>query len=228
MKICNPLLGQSLLSDGTCRTCSDPNCADCSSSLSVCSKCTSFYVLKNGVCLLKCPTGSILSYVEFNNFVCLSASSTLQSAQCLNYTSVSFNQTSFVICKQCPPGSFIYGSNCVQDCRSFNSILSNDLSSGVCRCPLGQIMINTTCHQISACPIKMTYYQNLGMCLSCPYGCLTCIANSDPIICTSCTPGFIFFAYSFPYCGFNSPYYQCINDYSLVGNYSCLPNNPTT
>lgn len=88
-------------------------------------------------------------------------------------------------------------------------------------------MINTTCYQISSCPIKMTYSPNLGMCLSCPYGCLTCIANSFPMICTSCTPGFIFFAYSFPYCGFNSPYYQCINDYSLVGNYSCIPNNPS-
>lgn len=176
---------------------------------------------------MKCNEGSLLSYIEFNNFVCLPLISSHSSARCLNYTSVSFNQTSFIICRKCPPGTYTYGANCVQDCRSFNSILTNDISSSVCRCPIGYIMINTTCHQISTCPIKMTYHPNLGMCLSCPYGCLTCIANSEPIICTSCTPGFIFFAYSFPYCGFNSPYYQCINDYSLVGNYSCLPNNPT-
>ena len=105
--------------------------------------------------------------------------------------------------------------------------LQADSVYGVCRCPTGWIMINVTCHQISHCPIKMAYAPNLGMCFSCPYGCLTCIANSYPTICTSCTPGFIFFAYSFPFCGFNSPYYQCINDYEMVGNYSCLPISPS-
>lgn len=198
---CNPLKGQTLTENNVCQTCTDTKCVSCPLNPSTCTKCAPFYGLANNACVLGCPSGTVLSYLEFNSFSCLAVNNTPVFNQCSNFTSVSFNQTAFVVCTSCPIGTFIFGAECVTNCPSGQNLQSDSLY-GICRCPTGWIMINVTCYQISHCPIKMAYAANLGMCFSCPYGCLTCIANSIPTICTSCTPGFVFFAYSFPFCGF--------------------------
>lgn len=75
---------------------------------------------------------------------------------------------------------------------------------------------------MTTCPIKMYYNNTISACLACPYGCLTC--SGSPDVCFSCAPGYIHFAYSSPFCGFDSPFYQCIVGYSLdYTNKRCVP-----
>jgi hypothetical protein len=48
-------------------------------------------------------------------------------------------------------------------------------------------------------------------------------------VCFSCAPGYIYFTYSSPFCGFDSPFYQCIVGYTLdFQNKRCLPTTITS
>lgn len=50
---CSPGSGFSIVNK-TCQSCSDPNCINCSSDVSICTRCSVLYSLSNGVCLRTC------------------------------------------------------------------------------------------------------------------------------------------------------------------------------
>ena len=49
-KTCSPGLGNSMV-NGQCQSCTDPNCLDCSTSVSICLRCNLLYAVSNGACL---------------------------------------------------------------------------------------------------------------------------------------------------------------------------------
>ena len=53
-KTCSPGLGMSVI-QGSCSPCSDPNCLNCSSDVSVCLRCGPLYAVSSGACLRTVP-----------------------------------------------------------------------------------------------------------------------------------------------------------------------------
>lgn len=54
----NSLIYSNLTNTTSCVKCADSNCIDCSSNANVCKKCSIFYSLNNGTCLLSCPSNT--------------------------------------------------------------------------------------------------------------------------------------------------------------------------
>jgi proprotein convertase subtilisin/kexin type 5 len=212
--LCNGLVAQSANGNGTCFTCGDINCQLCSSQ-TTCTRCTPLYSLSNGQCLMNCSATQTAAFGGSGSFVCLS-----NIANCLTITTAYINGTGYLQCLSCNVGTYIYGDSCVTTCPAGTN---PDSTTSSCKCAtVGYILINKVCTQMTTCPIKMYYNNTINACLACPYGCLTCTGAPD--VCYSCALGYIYFAYSSPFCGFNSPFYQCIVGYTLdAATRRCLP-----
>lgn len=218
---CNGLAGQApnpnSTNSGTCITCSDPNCEACLVPI-ICTKCTPLYALNNGICVLNCTTQ--MAFAGSGAFTCLPP-----ITNCLTAVPNYINGTAYLQCLTCNPGTYIFGNACVSTCPAGTN---SDSTTSSCKCAtVGYILINQVCTQMVTCPIKMYYNNTIASCLPCPYGCISCIGS--PEVCFSCAPGFIHFAYSTPFCGFDSPFYQCIVGYTLdSANRRCFPTDMTS
>lgn len=216
---CNGLVDHSVIgANGICIVCNDLNCQECEQPYA-CKRCQPIYALYINQCLLVCPSGTELSLASLGNFQCLT-----RATNCVNASSMTINGTAYLQCKQCLSNLYTYGEECVANCPGGTS--PNPIAMA-CICPSGQILINKVCVSMVQCPITMYLSTKLGTCLMCPFGCLVCMGGSS--ICITCAPGYVFFAYSPPYCGYNSPLYQCTNTYTFdFENSRCLPNVVTS
>lgn len=126
---------------------------------------------------------------------------------CFTYLTSHYKGVPYSKCDDCMPGYFSHMSTCVQQCPSgyyaFNSY---------CACAgVANLTINDKCLNQVTCPIGMSFDIRSHSCLSCPFGCISCINTQ----CTSCNPGY--FLYVSPQsilCRRKSPLFPCNQQYS--------------
>ena len=115
----------------------------------------------------------------------------------------------FLKCDMCMTG-ISHLDKCVTECPS-GYYAHNDK---YCACAgIKNITIGDECIDLPGCPITMSFDIRSHSCLSCPFGCMSCINTQ----CTSCNPGY--FLYISPQsilCRRKSPLFPCDKQYELV------------
>jgi hypothetical protein len=66
---CNPAKGLSLI-NGECKSCSDPNCLDCTTDVNVCKKCSLLYAIEANKCVQMCGQNAAVIPIYGFNGVC--------------------------------------------------------------------------------------------------------------------------------------------------------------
>lgn len=110
-------------------------------------------------------------------------------------------------CDVCPNNQIAHLGYCVSACPTGYSSFFGQY----CICNGGLLTIYDKCLNITGCPIKMSFDIISHSCLSCPFGCMSCIGS----VCTSCNPGY--FLYISPQgirCRRKSPLFDCSGQYS--------------
>ena len=138
---------------------------------------------------------------------------------CMVTIASSYKGVPFLKCDQCPPGQYSHIDRCVSQCPPNYYIHNNKY----CACAgVANLTINDKCYNQIACPINMYFDFPSHSCLSCPFGCISCI-NSQ---CTACNPGY--FLYISPQsilCRRKSPFFPCDQQYSWQRNSTCMITN---
>lgn len=140
---------------------------------------------------------------------------------CMAYLSSFYNNTPFIKCDQCVPGYIAHQDKCVTQCPSGYYDLNNYC---VCAGTTNNLTVNNLCINQTACPIMMSFDIRSHSCLSCPFGCISCVNTQ----CTSCSPGY--FLYISPQsilCRKKSPLFPCNQQYSWQRNTTCAVTNYT-
>jgi hypothetical protein len=188
---------------GSCLKCNDINCADCTGNQNICQKCNMMYSLSNGACVMKCLVNSMSVYSPGFSTTCIPK----PDPNCQYYLTSFYKNTPFLKCDLCPKGYIAHKDGCVTQCPSDYYALNS-----YCVCSqIGTLTINDICLSAPACPIMMSYDIRSHSCLSCPFGCMSCINTQ----CTSCNPGY--FLYISPQsilCRRKSPLFPCNGQYS--------------
>lgn len=131
-----------------------------------------------------------------------------------------YQNTPFIKCDLCPKGYLAHLDGCVTSCPSNYYPLNNYC---VCSTP-GTLTINNLCVNAIACPIMMSFDIRSHSCLSCPFGCISCVNTQ----CTACNPGY--FLYISPQsilCRRKSPLFPCDGQYSWQRETTCSVTNYT-
>lgn len=58
--------------------------------------------------------------------------------------------------------------------------------------------------------------ESMRACLSCDYGCATCVSYNSTTYCTSCYPGYILFVVGNPVCHLDSSLLGCSKEHGLI------------
>lgn len=99
------------------------------------------------------------------------------------------------------------------------------MHNNYCTCGgANNLTIHDKCLNQIACPVGMSFDIRSHSCLSCPFGCMSCINTQ----CTSCNPGY--FLYVSPQeilCRRKSPLFPCDQQYSLQQGSTCMLTNFT-
>lgn len=137
------------------------------------------------------------------------------------YLSSFYNKTPFIKCDQCVPGYIAHQDKCVTQCPSGYYSLN-----GYCVCggTTNNLTVSNQCLNQTACPIMMSFDIRSHSCISCPFGCLSCVNTQ----CTACSPGY--FLYISPQsilCRKKSPLFPCNQQYSWQRNTTCAVANYT-
>lgn len=138
----------------------------------------------------------------------------------MSYLSSSYKGVAYVKCDECFPGSYAHLDKCVDACPPGYYVHNNYCTCG----GVANLTINDKCLNQVACPIGMSFDIRSHSCLSCPFGCISCINEQ----CTACNPGY--FLYVSPQsilCRKKSPYFPCDQQYSWQRNTTCMLINYT-
>ena len=163
-----------------------------------------------------CTAPALEVYSEYFSTQCLSSA----DMSCFNFLTSHYRGTPYLKCDQCFPGNIAHQDGCVASCPA-GYFSHNDM---YCACSGGTITIHDQCMELPGCPITMYFDILSHSCLSCPFGCMSCI-NSQ---CTSCNPGY--FLYISPQsilCRRKSPLFPCDQQYSWQRGTTCLVTNYT-
>lgn len=151
-------------------------------------------------------------YSEYFDTKCLSAS---ENSTCIDYLVSHYRNTPFLKCDSCFFGK-MHLDTCVDECP-IGYYAHNDK---YCACSgVKNMTIHDQCLELQACPITMSFDIRSHSCISCPFGCMSCINTQ----CTSCNPGY--FLYISPQsilCRRKSPLFPCDNQYSWQRDNVCL------
>jgi cysteine-rich repeat protein len=154
------------LNNFQCKPCS-LSCFKCSGTASFCTSCPSglHFYLNN--CVENCPNNF---YVDVTN-TCISCS--LNCNTCASAT----------VCLRCENGFFLSGGLCVACQASCSKCITS--ASNCLECSSVLLLAQSGSCVASCSP---GYYLADRTCLTCPTGCALC---TSPIICTSCSPGYL-------------------------------------
>jgi hypothetical protein len=132
-----------------------------------------------------------------------------------------YQKVPYLKCDQCFGGMLAHLDKCVSQCPANYYIHNNQY----CACAgVANLTINDKCLNQIACPIGMSFDIKSHSCLSCPFGCISCINTQ----CTACNPGY--YLYISPQsilCRRKSPLFPCDQQYSWQRNTTCMITNYT-
>lgn len=189
------------------------NCVDCSNDKNVCLKCNLLTALVNGTCKNSCQSPAKQVYSEYFSTSCKAPSQT--DLPCIDFLTSHYQSTSFLKCDVCFTGK-MHLDGCINTCP-VGYYAHNDK---YCACSgVKNLTINDQCLASTACPITMSFDIRSHSCISCPFGCMSCINTQ----CTSCNPGY--FLYISPQsilCRRKSPLFTCDNQYSWHRDNVCF------
>ena len=171
------------VSNFECKPCI-ANCAECSDTVSTCTKCLPGFYLDGTKCVAICPAKY---YGDPGTGVCTPCSS-----ECVTCSY-------FDKCTSCPPERFLYNQTCFQECPELVTVPNGpicepcDTKCTTCittpdtclTCVDGFINYQQKC--LSECPPGMFHDTNLGTCVGCSDPCLEC--TTGPTHCSKCKPG---------------------------------------
>ncbi len=200
---CNPGKGLSLI-NGQCKSCSDPNCINCTTDVNICKRCSLLYALEGSKCVQKCNDNSAVVPIYGFNGVCKP-----KDALCDNFDISSYKDELTIKCYFCPnQKQYSFNEKCVSSCPS--GYIPNKKDSCICA-NSSLVLLGSQCLQITFCPLGLGYDPLTGACNLCYYGCLTCYN----LACTSCSPGyFLYISPQTVICRRKSPLFPCDQQYS--------------
>ena len=162
-------------------------------------------------------------YSEYFSTQCLTPPTARPPLMCTEYIGSHYKSKPFLKCDFCITG-IAHLDTCVQTCPTGYYSHNNKY----CACDgVKNMTIYDECLATKACPITMSFDIRSHSCLSCPFGCMSCINTQ----CTSCNPGY--FLYISPQsilCRRKSPLFPCDQQYSWQRDNVCLVTdfaNPT-
>jgi hypothetical protein len=155
-------------------------------------------------------------YADYFSTSCMPAN----DPYCISYLKSHYKNIPYTKCDQCFPGFFAHLDKCVEKCpdgyREHNDYC---VCSGA-----ANLTVHNQCLNQSACPIGTSFDIRSHSCLSCPFGCVSCVNRQ----CLACNPGY--FLYVSPQnilCRRKSPLFPCDGQYSWQRNTTCMPTNYT-
>lgn len=155
-------------------------------------------------------------YADSFTSYCINASDSM----CISYLTSHYKGKPYTKCDQCFPGNFQHLDKCVNECPKGYAP-----HNGYCVCSgAANLTIHDQCLNQVACPIEMYFDIKSHSCLSCPFGCISCINTQ----CIACNPGY--FLYISPQnilCRRKSPLFPCNQQYSWQRNTTCALINYT-
>jgi len=214
MQVCLSVCPNGYYSNGAvCNACPH-GCSVCSSS-TLCSNCTSGYVLTGGLCYETCPAATFQSANLVENVkICLSCSS-----NCLNCTSA-YN------CSACQTNYHLQDGLCTRNCSNFYYLSPN---AGCLRCSanclkctnasyclqcFSSFMYNHAC--ILSCPTSAYPVLSNMTCQDCQSPCLTC---SSQHTCLSCISNYFLYQ--------SACIDRCTNQtWTMIDNRTCVADCP--
>lgn len=139
---------------------------------------------------------------------------------CTFYLTSQYKGVPFTKCDECFPGYLAHLETCVPQCPAGYRV-----HNGYCVCDGERnLTIHDRCFNQKACPIGMSFDIRSHSCLSCPFGCMSCLNTQ----CTSCNPGY--FLYVSPQnilCRKKGPLFPCNQQYSWQRDEICMITNYT-
>jgi hypothetical protein len=93
---CNPGKGLSLV-NGQCKSCSDPNCINCTTVVNICKRCSLLYAIEGNKCVQKCNSNSGAVPIYGFNGICKP-----KDTLCENFDVSSYKDDLAIKCYLCP------------------------------------------------------------------------------------------------------------------------------
>ncbi len=138
----------------------------------------------------------------------------------MNYLKSNYKGVAYLKCDKCMGGRISHLDKCVDSCPAGYYQIN-----GYCACGgVANLTINDQCLNQITCPIGMYFDIISHSCLSCPFGCISCIGEQ----CIACNPGY--FLYVSPQnvlCRRKSPLFPCDMQYAWTRDSVCALVNYT-